>query len=145
MANELRHYDPREISIDIAGLAIDSGFADGEFAKLEFLSGQFVSKVSADGEVIRVKVHDARAKFTLTLMQSSKHNARLSALATLDRAAPNGAGVGPFGLRDRGGTTALAGAKCWVSKRPDVSFGKEATDRVWEIEIADCDGVIGGN
>jgi hypothetical protein len=141
----MKHLDPKEQTIEIAGLTIENGFADGEFLKIEFMSPLFSSKVSADGEVTRVKLHDERAKVSLTLMQSSEHNAELSALATLDKLAPNGAGVGPFLMRDRNGTTNLAGPECWVSERPAVSLDKEPTTRTWIIEVAKCRGVIGGN
>lgn len=138
-------YDADAISITVAGLPIDSGYDDGEFLRIEQESDDFTDKVGTDGEVTRSKTKDRRATVSIILMQTSTGNALLSGLNNIDRAAGNGAGVGPFLARDRQGLALYAAAECWISKPPDVSFDREATAREWTIRIADLVRFDGGN
>lgn len=142
---DLKIYDSKEISIIVGALIIDSGFADGEFLRIEPVSPDFVDKAGTDGEVTRTKTNDKRAKVTLRLMQSSDKNALLSVLNNIDRKASNGGGVGPFLVKDRQGTSLYAGAKCWISSPPVVSFDKEAKEREWVIMVASLERLDGGN
>lgn len=138
-------YDADQVSITIAGLLIDSGYADGEFLRIEQESDDFTDVVGTDGEVTRSKTRDKRATVTILLMQSSSGNALLSTLNNLDVNAPNGAGVGAFLVRDRQGTSVYRADECWVQKPPDVSFDREATSREWTLRVANLQRVDGGN
>lgn len=133
MSGDVKIYDANEVSLVVAGLIIDSGYADGEFVKFEQDSDDFSDVVGTDGEVTRSKTNDRRFTATVTLMQTSDGNSKLTALNNLDRNASNGAGVGPFLLKDRSGTALYAASKCWVAKPPDAGFGKEASSREWKI------------
>lgn len=141
----LKVYDADQVSISIAGIPILSGFADGEFLKIEQEADDFTDKVGTDGEVTRSKTNDRRATVTILLMQSSAGNAALSALSNVDRLAPNGAGVGSLLVRDRLGTAVYSAAQAWISKPPDVSFDREATSREWTLRVADLTRNDGGN
>ena len=139
-----KNYDPALYTVAIAAVPISKGYADGEFIKIERDSDAFTDVVGTDGEVARAKSHDKRATCTLTLLQTSDGNALLSTLAALDEAADNGAGVGPFLLKDRGGLTLHAAAECWVMKLPDVTLDKGVTARAWKIRIANLVSFEGG-
>lgn len=141
----LKVYDADAVSLIIAGLPIDSGYDDGEFCRIENESDAFIDKVGTDGEVTRSKTNDKRATCSVILMQSSDGNALLSALHNVDLLAGNGAGVGPFLVRDTQGTALYAAAECWIAKAPDVSFDREPTAREWKVRIASLERFDGGN
>lgn len=141
----LKVYDANEVTVSIAGLPIESGFDDGEFVRIEQEAEDFIDKVGTDGEVTRSKTNDRRATVSILLMQSSDANALLSGLNNIDRLAGNGAGVGPFLVRDRQGLALYAAAECWISKPPDVSFDREPTAREWTLRVASLERFDGGN
>ena len=145
MSAGLKIYDANEVTIFIAGIPIDSGFGDGEFLRIEQDSDDFTDVVGTDGEVTRSKTNDRRATITLILMQSSSGNAVLSALNLLDKKVGNGAGVGPFLVRDKQGTSLYSASKCWIAKPPNAAFGREAGPREWKVRVADLERLDGGN
>jgi len=138
-------YDANEVTVNVAGLPIESGFDDGEFLRIEQEADDFIDKAGTDGEVTRSKTNDRRATVTIILMQSSDGNALLSGLNNIDRLAGNGAGVGPLLVRDRQGTALYAAAECWISKPPNVSFDREPTAREWTLRVASLERFDGGN
>jgi len=125
-------YDANEVSLIFGGIIIDSGFADGEFCRIEQEADDFTDLAGTDGEVTRSKTNDRRVTITLTLMQTSEGNSKLSALNLLDRRMSGGAGVVPFLVKDRSGTALHAGS-CWVAKPPATVYGREATAREWKL------------
>ena len=141
----LKVYDADQVSISLAGIPIDSGFADGEFLRIEQEGDDFTDVVGTDGEVSRSKTKDRRATITILLMQTSDANVLLSGLNNLDRLAPNGAGVGTLLVRDRQGTSLYRSDECWIQKPPDVSFDRESTTREWTLRCADLQRLDGGN
>ena len=96
MANETKVYDADQVKLTVAGFAIESGFADGEFLRVEQEADDFTDVAGTDGEVTRSKTNDRRATITVLLMQTSSGNQALSALSNVDREAPNGAGFVSF-------------------------------------------------
>jgi len=140
-----RTYDADQVSVLVGAILIDAGFADGEFVRIEQEADDFTDSVGTDGEVTRSKTKDGRATVTILLGQSSQSNQALSALSNLDRAAPNGAGIVPLMIRDRGGQSLYTATECWISKPPDVSFDREPTTREWTLRVADLIRNDGGN
>lgn len=69
------YYDPDQITIVVAGIPIDSGFAEDEMCTYERDGDDFMDVAGVDGEVTRSKNLDNRGTFTLKLMQSSPLNA----------------------------------------------------------------------
>jgi hypothetical protein len=143
----MKIYDSNEVSLIVAGLPIESGRGEegGAFVKLSQVSNAFEDKVSLDGDVTRSKTNDNRYDVTVVLMSSSASNALLSALHTADKLAGNGAGVGPFLLKDRQGNTLYAAPSCWIQKMPDQEFGQTAVPVEWPIRVANMIPFIGGN
>lgn len=138
-------FDATEVTINVGGFPIESGFADGEFLRVEQAEDGFLTVVGTDGSVTRSKSNNRMATVTIILMSSSDGNAILSTLHNTDLKASNGAGVVPILIRDRQGTTLMAGAKAWVIKAPDASFDRTATPREWTIGVADFERFDGGN
>lgn len=145
MSHDLKIYDADQVTLIVCDIPIDSGYADGEFVRVEQDSDDFTDVVGTDGEVTRSKTNDHRATVTVILMQSATGNAVLSALNNVDKNTPGGAGVGTLLIRDKQGTSIYSASKCWIAKPPDVSFGKEAGPREWKIRVADLKRLDGGN
>lgn len=132
----MKVYDADQVSVIIGGIPIDSGYADGEFLRLEQESDDYSDVVGTDGEVSRSKTQDRRATATVLMMQTSSSMQALSALSNLDRSTPNGAGVVPFLVKDNNGNGLYESEHCWIQRPPDVSMDREATPREWTIRIA---------
>lgn len=142
--SEFKIYDASEITLSIADILIDSGFAEGAFVEIEQNEEDFKMVVGTDGSVTRSKTNNKTAKVIVRLLQTSDGNARLSALRRLDLAQQNGAGVGAFLCKDRtSGTIVYQAEHCWIAKAPKVSMDKTATPREWELAIADLDRTDG--
>jgi hypothetical protein len=137
-------YDADQVSVNIAGIPVTGGYADGEFLRIEFEGDAFTDVAGTDGEVTRSKTNDRRATATLSLMQTADANNLLAGLAELDRNSPNGAGVGAFLVRDRQGTAIYEASECWIQKTPDATFDREATPREWVVRIASLIDFTGG-
>jgi hypothetical protein len=144
-SNSTKIYDADQVAMVFMGVPISSGLNDGVFLEIEQMAEDFTVKVGTDGEVTRSKTNNAVIKIKLHLMQSSGGNVFLSAINLLDKLGSNGAGVGPMLVSDLQGTTAIAAASCWISKPPDMTFDREATERVWELTAVTSARLDGGN
>lgn len=141
----MNNYDPKLYSLVIAAIPIPAkGYAEGQFIKLERASAAYTKKVGTDGSVTRVRVHDKSATLTFTTMQEAEINSVLSVLHNSDLNSDNGAGIGPFLLKNRNGLTLHAGKNCWITKMPDVELDKDVTGRVWMIDIDELESFEGG-
>jgi hypothetical protein len=138
-------YYPKEITINFLGLPIDSGYADGEFCKIKRLERSYGSKVGTDGEVTRVRKNNRLTEITLSLMQTSSGNDKLSGVLTLDDASANGAGVGPLIIRDRAGNALYYFSEAWITGPPEeVTFDADPTSRQWVLEGVESSRIDGG-
>lgn len=138
-------FNADEVSIVIAGALIESGFADGEFLRVEQEGDDFLDTVGTDGEVTVSKSNDRRATITVLLSQTSDGNDVLSALSNLARNTPGLAGAGPLYVRDRQGRTVYEAAACWIAKPPDATFDRTATSREWKVRCDKLKRFDGGN
>lgn len=131
-------YDADQVTLSTFGFLVDSGFADGEFISIEHLQPRRTSKQGTDGEIVTSKTTGSgkpkHGKMTVKLMQTSDGNSKYAAVAEIDDRSPNGAGVGPFLVRDRSGTMLMAG-NCWIEEVPDPTFDREATPREWVLGL----------
>jgi hypothetical protein len=139
----VKTYDPKKYVLTFAGIPLNKGVADGTFLSVASSAPGFSKKVGVDGEVTRARSHDRTATATITLMQTSEVNDRLSARYRADRNAVNGQGVGAFEVRDLAGTTIARAAKAWISDDPDLTLEAEASTREWTIDLADWDPLHG--
>lgn len=143
--SSIKIYDADQVLISFAGISLSAGYADGEFVKIARLSESFGLKVGTDGEAVRSKTNNRSAKITLRLMQSSSVNDVLSQIHNNDLTLPGGAGVGVFRIQDLQGTTLHQANAAWISKWPDESEAREASEREWEFSTGRLDNFIGGN
>ena len=98
-----------------------------------------------DGEVARSISTDGRHTVTLTLQQTSPSNDVLSGLAAVDKLTC-GAGSFPLLIQDLCGRTMFATDKAWISRAPNVTFGRETVDREWTLRTGTPSVyTVGGN
>lgn len=145
MAQETNVWNAREVTISILGLLIDGGYGDGEFLRLEQESDDTSDAVGTDGSVAVSVSNDGRATFTLTLLQTSRHNDELSGLRNAGRGSRLGVAVGPVYVRDRLGRSVWEAAACWMQRPPDVSLDRAAGSREWTFRVANLSRFDGGN
>jgi hypothetical protein len=144
--NTLTTYDPKLVTVIFGGVPI-SGFADGTFVSIEPTSDRYSRVVGADGEVSRSKSVDNSHTVTITLMQSSASNQYLSLLLQIDEITNKS--VLPLEVIDSSGTTMYHWPQAYIAKSPSWGYGKENTDRAWELQtgqasIANQGGTIIG-
>lgn len=144
-APEFGIYDLQAVTCNFAALPIESGYGEGEVIKIEQQTPDFVNKEGADGSVTRSKTGSRLTKVTITLMQTAKGNATLSAINNTDRLAGNGAGVAPILIRDQQGLSVFAAQHAWIEGPPVATYGREATHRDWVLWAADPERFDGGN
>lgn len=144
MTAQWSEYDADQVTLNVAGLLIDSGYADGEFIRVEKTRESFTTYEGTDGSVTRSKTNSKLFSIKIRLAQSSIGNSLLSALHATDQAGQNGAGVGAVLIQDRQGSTLYSGSKCWIEKPPDASFDRETKEREWELK-AMLDVTVWGN
>ena len=141
----MKVYDANEVTVNFAGLAIDSGFDDGEFCTIEQDNDSFGAKQGTDGQVTRYKTYQDLTTITLKLMQTSEGNAKLSTLLNADLIGTNGAGVAPIMIRDRQGLSLFASPEAWIMGPPKVAYAREPGAREWKIQVATPKRFDGGN
>jgi len=138
--------DPIKYSLVIGGVPVPLvGLAEDSHIKFQRDAPVYTDQVGVDGQVVRVRSHDNRGTLTISFMQTSESNALLSTILQTDMASDNGAGVGPFLLKDQNGLTVIESPESWISSTPDNEQGKTATQRDWVVRIADCGVFEGGN
>jgi len=136
----LETYDPKDIEVIVSGLII-AGFAD-EKVTVERTADGVTSEAGANGDVCRVINNDKRGAITITLQQTSKSNAVLSALYKADEF--SGTGVFPVMVKDTRGNDLHIAAQAWIKKIPTAGYNKSVGTRVWVIETNNLQNFVGG-
>lgn len=135
-------YQPDFVTVAFAGIPI-TGYAPGSFVSAARNNDSWNLSVGSGGDGTRAKSGDKSGRVTLTLLGSSKSNAALSALATLDER--TGAGVGPLLVKDLSGADVITAGSAWIVKPADQEKSNEETNREWVIEALNLEIVNGGN
>lgn len=137
MAESPKVHNANTTTLAVAGLLIDSGYADGEYLSIEPQTEDTTDKVGTDGSVVISVTNDQRATVKIKLMATSEGNARLTQLRALGRASQQGVAVGTFLLRDRLTGVQLAFAEhCWIQKPPTLSRAREVAEYEWTLRVA---------
>ena len=132
-AEDLYEYNPDEVGIAVSAIPIFSGWADGEFIKIEPQADDWEEVVGTDGATSRSRGTNRNCVVVIKLLSTSPHNAQLEALRILDKNTPGGAGVGSCSIRNGAGSLLHQSAKSWIKKGPDYSYDRKATVREWRI------------
>lgn len=141
----LKVYSAAEITFTFSGIPIDSGRGDDEFCRIAKAEQTFTYKAGVDGEGTRSESKNAYYQVTLTLMQTSKGNAILSAIYNGDIAIPGGSGIAPILVRDRQGLSNFAAAEAWIESDPEHTYAKEAGTVAWVFGVHKPINFNGGN
>lgn len=142
----VKTYSADQVYVTLAGILINSGYADGEFVSIEPAADDFGDKAGADGEVARYKTNDRRSTVKLKVMQTADGNAELMALRNSDVNNPNGAGVGVLEVRDlSSGELVASGTHAWIQKLPTISRAREVAEYEWTIRVAHTEFGIAGS
>jgi len=132
------------VQVAFAGVPAQ-GFADGDFLTISHETDAFTSVVGTDGEVSRSKTNDRRATVEIILMSTSPTNDLFSAIHVADLNSPGGAGVGAILVTDLNGTSLYTAGNAWIMKAPDVTYGREANERTWTLQVDKLIEFTGGN
>lgn len=132
----LKKYNPKQINGSWNNIPF-LGFMDGTAVEIEFAEEQVTTHVGNQGDVSAVLNANRLVKVTITLIQGSPTNGRLSPLVPDSKRGklPTGA----FSLKDLDGTTLVAGKDAFISKFPKIEFAKGITGRQWVFIIPECD------
>jgi hypothetical protein len=139
-----RIYDSNQVQVAFAGVPVQ-GYADGDFLTISWETDAFSDVVGTDGEVSRSKTNDRRATVEIILMNTSPTNDLLQAIHLADLIGPGGAGVGALLVTDLNGTSLYTAGNAWISKAPDVTYGREANERTWTLRVDKLIAFTGGN
>lgn len=126
----IKTYDPGKFVIAFKGVPL-VGYGEN-FFKLTQDEDAFMKKVGASGEVARARNQNRTGKVEVTLMQTSLSNDYLSTMFRLDK--DLGLGAGTLTVADLSGTTIVSIEDAWISKLPDLEFGKELAERTWTFD-----------
>jgi len=127
-----------------AMLPIGTGKGPDEFLKFEQQEDTVSLKVGLDGESV-FSVNPGRArKATLTLLETSKGNAILSAYWNASLKVRGGLPA-PLFAKDTLGTTKEFSPAAMITRMPDTAASKEAGVIVWVFLMADPDTFVGSH
>jgi hypothetical protein len=125
-------YDPKKVIINFGGIIL-GGFADGTFVEIAANDADgFKRKVGADGEVMRSLSADNTHSITVTLLQSSASNKKLSDVRNEDKV--TGKGIKALTITDINGETMGFWPEAWIRGDPTLGFAKEDTERQWVFD-----------
>lgn len=139
----MKHWNP-DLVDQIIGGALLSGFSEDKMSSFEPQGETFTLVKGVDGQFTRTFNPGQWARWTISLMSSSKSNDFLSALHNADLLVPGGSGVVPCAINDRNGAGFMAAAECYVEKFPTLSLGNKAEPREWGIIVVNYKLFVGG-
>lgn len=141
----LKHLLLNVCGIDFSG-DNGGGASSGDYAKFMPDSDDWTEQVGPQGDTTRNATNNRNGVLELHIKAESGLNDRLAALRELDLFTPNGAAVGPSGLRTKHGRTVLGSGSSYIIGLPkELSFGASQGDRVWRIKMVDATVFVGGH
>lgn len=143
----LKTYDPKKVNV-IYGPVIMTGFAEGTFINVETRGEGTEAIVGCDQEIVRSMSVDSVLKLvTVTLLQSSDSNDKLSLLHDADNVSQKG--LLPLAIKDLSGRSVMMSDQAWIVKKPTFKRGKTASDGALEWQflavVPDEAFLIGGH
>lgn len=110
-----------------------SGWAEKDMIDYSYNEPTYTTKVTVDGEVIRVRSNNNSGKITLKLDENSSVIAFISTLIELDKASNKGT----FLISINSPNVKIIGVGSWFVKTPDGSKGGASNDVNYEIDCSD--------
>ena len=126
----IKTYNPKEVTIAL-GNHIVSGYAEDGFITIDPNGDGVTKKVGCDGEIVRSVSPDDTYVVKIVLLQTSESNRYLQARLNEDR--KTGDGLFPILIKDLKGGMVFSSDAAWPIKSASRGFGKESSNREWEI------------
>lgn len=126
----VRSYAPERVLVLVSGFQI-TGYADDTFVDIAPNADLTSYQVGSDGEVARSISSNKTCTVTLTLQQASPANDFLTGLIEIDSL--TGGRLFPVTVSDLTGRTVFVASQAWISKRPNITFAREVSNREWQI------------
>jgi len=139
----LANYCPDEVDVLLAGFIPVKGFLDGTFIEITKDVQPFQTRVSADGQVMRLYQQSDVYTLTLTLMSTSETNDVLTKLWQLDEITQKG--KFPVLVKDKTGTDLFFSTTSWVEVVPGIVKSNNIEGRSWTLKSIEASINIGGN
>jgi len=127
---KIKTYNPKEVTVAF-GNHIVTGYADDSFLSIDPAGDGMTKKVGCDGEIVRSVNPDDTFVVKLTLLQTSDTNSFLQQKLAQDR--KSGDGMFPVLIKDLKGGMVFSTDAAWPIKATSRSFGKESSNREWEL------------
>lgn len=123
-------YNPKEVTMAL-GNHVASGYAEDSFISIDPSGDGVTKKVGCDGEIVRSVSPDDTYVIKISLLQGSSTNSFLQQKQAMDRT--NGEGMFPILIKDLRGGLVFSSEAAWAVRPASRVFGKEASNRDWEI------------
>ena len=114
-----------------AGNHAVSGYAEDSFISIDANGDGIMKKVGCDGEVSRAVSPDNTYTVKIALMQGSPSNKFFQGMYEKDRT--SGDAIFPLLIKDLTGGVLFSADSAWVGKSASRGYGKDTTNREWEI------------
>lgn len=131
---QLYNYSPAQNVLTIGTSRVE-GFGPDDSLLIEPGDDSSTTQVGLDKQVTRTVVTNPTGIATISLMQTSRANRVLEALAALQVDGANGSDVAAFYYRDAGTGEEHTAEQCFIERRPDYGFSKEAGVREWRVRL----------
>lgn len=143
----VKTYDPKKMIVIFGGIII-SGYDEGTFINVETEGDGINAIIGCDQEIVRsIDPSSVLKTVTVTLLQSSSSNDKLSSI--VDRDNQSGDGIMPLVIKDLTGTSFMISDQAWITKKPNLQRGQKAGDGkcewVFQAVVPDEAFLVGGH
>lgn len=136
-------YSGNDYVLSIANVNIDSGRGPDTFVEIAQQGDDFGYSAGMDEEGVFFQNNNSYTLLTVTLMQTSKGNAVLSALHNASKRA--GGIMYPISGEDSRGTSKIVSEACMIMKMPDEAITREPGVTQWIIGVHAPEREIGSH
>ena len=131
---QIKTYNPKEITIAL-GNHIVTGYAEDSFVTIDPNGDGVTKKIGCDGEIARSISPDDTYIVKLSVLQTSDTNSFLQQRLALD--IKTGDGMFPVLIKDLKGGMVFSTEAAWPIRSASRGYGKESTNREWEIHTGE--------
>lgn len=138
--NRVDTIDPKDVTVIVGGKIIE-GFGP-DMITVEREANAIEDEIGADGDVARRVSNDRRGTIRISLLQTSRSNAVLSAFAVADEL--TGDVILPVVIKDQRGNDLHLAPNAWVRKMPSTRYRMGVEMREWELRTNYLNMFVGG-
>lgn len=127
---KIKTYNPKEVIISFGNHMV-TGYAEDSFVTIDPNGDGVTKKVGCDGEIVRSVSPDDTYVIKLSVLHTSATNSFLQNKFNQD--VKTGDGMFPVLIKDLKGGMVFSTDAAWPTKPASRGFGKEASNREWEL------------